>query len=55
MRVTSGDTAPGARMPAMARLLLGGTPGDRGRKMRAGWSADEARTKELNEEKEGRE
>ena len=34
-------------MPAMARLLLGGTPGDRGRKMRAGWSADEARTKEL--------
>jgi len=58
MRVTSGDTAPGARMPAMARLLLGGTPGDRGRNMRAGWSADEARTKELkvvNEEKEGRE
>ena len=45
-------------MPAMARLLLGGTPGDRGRNMRAGWSADEARTKELkvvNEEKEGRE
>jgi hypothetical protein len=39
----------------MAQLLLGGTHGDRGRKMRAGSWADEARTKELNEENEGRE